>query len=78
MNLTEGNSYASLVGVTSIEKPALQRVAPGDPENSYIIHKLEGRAGISGCAHAAERHAADRRTDSRDSKRWIELGAPNN
>ena len=21
---------------------------PGDPENSYLVHKIEGRAGITG------------------------------
>ena len=77
MNLTEGNSYASLVGVTSIEKPALERVAPGDPENSYIIHKLEGRAGISGVRMPLNGTPL---TDGQILviKRWIELGAPNN
>ena len=77
MNLTEGNSYASLVGVASIEKPALQRVVPGDPENSYIIHKLEGRAGIAG---ARMPFNGTPLTDGQILviKRWIELGAPNN
>ena len=77
MNLTEGNSYASLVGVTSIEKPALQRVAPGDPESSYIIHKLEGRAGITGARTTLNGTPL---TDGQILviERWIELGAPNN
>lgn len=77
MNLTDGNSYANLVGVTSIEKPALQRVNPGDPENSYIIHKLEGRAGISGVRMPLNGTPL---TDGQILviKRWIELGAPNN
>jgi hypothetical protein len=77
MNLTEGNSYASLVGVTSIERPGLQRVAPGDPENSYIIHKLEGRSGIAGIRMPFN---ATPLTDGQILviKRWIELGAPNN
>ena len=46
--LTDGNAYANLVGVASRERPALQRVNPGDPETSYVIHKLEGRGGIVG------------------------------
>ena len=77
MNLTDGNSYASLVGVASIERPALQRVNPGDPENSYIIHKLEGRAGITG---ARMPFNGTPLTDGQILviKRWIELGAPNN
>jgi mono/diheme cytochrome c family protein len=36
-NLTAGNSFASLVGVSSLEQPALRRVKPGDPNNSYLI-----------------------------------------
>jgi hypothetical protein len=77
MNLTDGNSYASLVGVASIEKPALMRVNPGDPENSYIIHKLEGRGGISGQRMPLNGTPL---TDGQILviKRWIELGAPNN
>ena len=76
MNLTEGNAYASLVGVASIQKPALQRVAPGDPENSYLIHKVEGRTGIGG------QRMPFNGTPLTDGqilviKRWIELGAPN-
>ncbi len=48
LNLEEANSYAMLVGVDSSEQPSIERVAPFDPDNSYIIMKLEGAAGISG------------------------------
>jgi hypothetical protein len=77
MNLNEGNSYASLVGVTSIQKPGLQRVAPGDPDNSYVIHKVEGRAGITGQRMPLNGTPL---TDGQILvlRRWIELGAPNN
>ncbi|HEV7631990.1 MAG TPA: TIGR03118 family protein [Steroidobacteraceae bacterium] len=43
MNLTStAASFAALVNVASIEVPALMRVKPSDPNNSYIVHKLEG------------------------------------
>ena len=43
MNLSNASaSFASLVGVASLQVPGLQRVEPGDPDNSYLIHKLEG------------------------------------
>src|SRR5687767_12414123 len=48
MDLRAGAAYTSLVGVASPAKPGAVRVIPGDPENSYIIHKLEGRPGIVG------------------------------
>ncbi|HET8696808.1 MAG TPA: Ig-like domain-containing protein [Gammaproteobacteria bacterium] len=37
-------SHASLVGVMSLESPTLQRVKAGDPDNSYVVHKVEGTA----------------------------------
>jgi hypothetical protein len=46
LRLDAVNSYASLVGVASVERPNLMRVAPGDANNSYIIQKLEGTAGV--------------------------------
>jgi uncharacterized protein (TIGR03118 family) len=43
MNLTSAAAtFASLVNVASVENPQLKRVAPNDPTNSYIIHKLTG------------------------------------
>ena len=48
LRLDVTNSYALLVGVASAEQPALQRVRPGDPDNSYLIQKLEGTAAVGG------------------------------
>ena len=47
LDLTAGNAYANLVNVASVQV-ALNRVTPGDAENSYLIHKLDGRSGIVG------------------------------
>lgn len=47
LDLSTSGSYDSLVGVRSTQK-GLLRVAAGDPENSYLIHKLEGRTDIIG------------------------------
>jgi hypothetical protein len=35
-------SYDNLVGVPSVEAPQSLRVRAGDPDGSYVIHKLEG------------------------------------
>ncbi len=43
---TASNSFANLVGVASLQVLALQRVAPGDADNSYLIQKLEGSAAV--------------------------------
>lgn len=46
LRLDAGNSLGALVGVASAEVPSLQRVAPGRPDDSYLIHKLEGHAAV--------------------------------
>ncbi len=48
LQLDADHSYALLVGVASAEQPTVLRVSPGNPDNSYIIRKLEGAPGISG------------------------------
>jgi len=44
--LDAANSYNLLVGVPSTEVPSLLRVKPGDPDDSYIIQKLQGHAAV--------------------------------
>jgi hypothetical protein len=48
LNLADGSAYAQLVNVASTGKPGAIRVVPGDPDNSYLIHKIEGTPGIVG------------------------------
>ncbi len=76
-NLTAGNSFAALVGVASLEQPALRRVKAGDPDNSYLIQKLEGAAGISGSRMPLGGPFLDQATIDQ-IKSWISSGAPNN
>jgi len=74
--LTEGNSYANIVGQASKELPQLDRVAPGNPDQSYLYWKIPGRPGITG----------DRMPQGLPSlssaqidliRSWIRRGAPN-
>jgi hypothetical protein len=46
LRLDAADSYNLLVGVPSTEVPSLMRVNPGDPDNSYLIQKLEGTAAV--------------------------------
>ena len=48
LNLSDGSSFNDLFNVASQEVPSLLRVNPGDPDNSYLIQKLENAAGIEG------------------------------
>lgn len=47
MDLSDGQALASLVGVQSVESPLL-RVAPGDSQASYLLHKLLGTQNTVG------------------------------
>ncbi len=47
-DLTAGQARASIVNVRSVENAALNRVTPGDPDNSYLVWKIEGRPEIAG------------------------------
>ena len=75
--LNEGLGHAALVGQPSRGKPGAVLVVPGDPANSYLIHKLEGRADIVG--QRMPRTAGPFLTPGQISiiRRWIELGARN-
>jgi len=46
LRLDAADSYGLLVGVPSAEVPSLLRVKAGDPDNSYLIQKLEGHAAV--------------------------------
>src|ERR1700743_3503931 len=46
LRLDAANSYNLLVDVPSTEVPSVLRVKPGDPDNSYIIQKLQGHAAV--------------------------------
>jgi hypothetical protein len=48
LRLTEDASYAALVNASSVEQPALKRVAPGNPDASYLVQKVNGSAAVGG------------------------------
>ena len=78
LNLTRAVSYDQIVNVASARKPGAIRVIPGDPENSYLVQKIEGRPGIVG--NRMPNGGPPFLTDGQILilKRWIALGAPRN
>jgi hypothetical protein len=48
LRLDAANSFAQLVNVPSTQVPTLLRVKPGDPDNSYLVQKIDGRATVGG------------------------------
>lgn len=78
LDFTSDAVYNALVGVSSVQRPGVLRVAPGDPDNSYLLHKIEGRPGILGLR--MPRNGPPYLTDGQIQiiRRWIEIGAPRN
>src|SRR5262245_10317919 len=48
LRLDAANSYALLVNVDSGEVGTLERVNPGNPDQSYIVQKIQGNAAVGG------------------------------
>lgn len=72
-----GNPHGRLVGVPSAQRPGSIRVIAGDPDNSYLVQKLEGAPGIVGVR--MPRGAGPFLTEGQMLviRRWIALGARN-
>lgn len=45
-DLSAGEAFANIVGIPSGQVPALQRVNPGNADDSYLVRKLEGGPAI--------------------------------
>jgi hypothetical protein len=77
LNLTSGSAYGALVGVTSVGQPGSKLVIPGDPDNSYLVKKLEGDPSITG--KRMPRSGPPYLTSGQMLviRRWIQLGAKN-
>ena len=76
MDLRAGHTFANVVNVASLEQPALMRVKPGEPNNSYVVHKLEG-TDITGSRMPFGGPFLDQATIDK-VRSWIAAGAPNN
>ena len=76
LQLDAGHSYNLLVGVPSVEQPALLRVKPGDPDDSYMVHKVEGLSGITGGQMPLGETPLPQATIDA-IRQWITNGAPN-
>jgi methionine-rich copper-binding protein CopC len=76
LQLDAAHSYSLLVSVPSAEQPTVLRVAPGNPDSSYIVRKLQGSAGISGGQMPLGGPYLPQSTID-VIRQWITNGAPN-
>jgi hypothetical protein len=77
MVLEAGRSYGEIVGRPSQENPALARVAPGEPERSYLLKKVRGDADITGSRMPQDGPPFLSREQVEGIAGWIRAGAPN-
>lgn len=77
MNLSAGQAHDDLVNVQSNERPTFVRVAPGAPDSSYLIHKIEGRSSIVGERMPLGDESLSQ-AEINAIRTWIENGAPRN
>ena len=76
--LTHDVAYSQIVNMPSTKKAGAIRVIPGDADNSYLVHKVEGLTDIVGLRmpYSGPPYLTDGQILI--LKRWIALGAPNN
>jgi hypothetical protein len=75
--LLEGRAYQQLVGRASLGKPGSTLIIPGDPNNSYIVKKLEG-TDINGQRMPRGNGPFLTQGQMLVIRKWIQDGAPNN
>lgn len=80
LNLTPAFAYGDLIRVLSNQVGTMARVMPGDPDNSYLLHKLMGtQAEVGGRGQQMPRGAEPWTAEQIELVRlWIAQGAPNN
>lgn len=78
-----GDGYAAIVGVASSQVASMNHVEPGDPENSYLWHKInntQASVGGSGLAMPKARAGMMAAMMTADElatiEEWIAGGAP--
>ena len=79
MALIPSKAYEFIVNVDSVEV-AMKRIAPGEPEKSYLLHKLQGtHLDVGGMGSQMPLHQGPLPLkDLNNFRLWIEQGAQNN
>jgi hypothetical protein len=80
MNLSAGQAYANIVNVAANEAAGLMRVLPGQPDSSYLVHKIQGTQSTVGGSGGRMPLGASAlsQTQIDTIRRWITDGAQNN
>ena len=76
-NLSAGQTFSNVVNVASNELPTMDRVEPGQPDSSYLVHKIQGthlQVGGSGDRMPLARSPLSQ-TEIDVIRAWIQAGA---
>lgn len=73
--LSAGQAYSQLVNVPSALEPDRVRVLPGDPQNSYLVMKLENRQSVGEAMPLGDDLDS---TEIQIIRNWIENGVKDN
>jgi hypothetical protein len=83
LRLSDGDTYGLLVGsdetgIVSTEASPTKRVKPADPDNSYLVKKIQGDPGISGLRMPKDGPPYLTADQIQAIRAWIQAGAKNN
>jgi mono/diheme cytochrome c family protein len=80
MNLSAGQAYTNTVNVSSAQLGSMDRIEPGQPDQSYLVHKIQGthlQVGGSGVRMPAGGSPLSQ-SQIDLIRTWIAQGAANN
>jgi hypothetical protein len=66
-------AHAAISGVPSTEVPSMMRVAPGDPDASYLLQKITSAAPVDGVRMPPDQPLAPHKIEA--IRLWIAAGA---
>ena len=77
MNLGAGQTFGNVVNVAARQLPGMNRVTPNQPDNSYLVHKIQGTHLAQG--GGGSRMPLGRSPLSQDEidliRAWVQAGA---
>jgi len=75
LDLSVGQAHVQIVNIPSVQIQSLMRIAPNNPDNSYLFQKISTSSPASGLRMPPGAILADSRINL--VRRWILRGAPN-
>ncbi len=77
LTITPSNGYGALINVVSTQVSGMRRVVPGDPDASYLMHKLDGtQTSVGGFGGKMPKGGSLSAGDLEIVRTWITEGAP--